>query len=156
MNFPVFSCVGLVARDLGWRNCQGLKTIGPGYIHLPLGGTLVGWGLLQEPGCPYNHPYYYPHEFHETCHSVTFIALVNSNQRWKQMRNRVCFHLWCELTLTSWCHSTGLESFFMKWNVTEWQVSWKSWYCVCSNVVFVKSVWSSCHFVSLASSTDHV
>ena len=39
------------------------------------------------------------HEFHETCHSVTFIALVNSHQRWKQTRNRVCFHLWCELTL---------------------------------------------------------
>ena len=45
------------------------------------------------------------HEFHETCHSVTFIVLVNSHQRWKQTRNRVCFHLWCELTLVLWCHS---------------------------------------------------
>ena len=45
------------------------------------------------------------HEFHETCHSVTFIVLVNSHQRWKQTRNRVCFHLWCELTLALWCHS---------------------------------------------------
>ena len=39
------------------------------------------------------------HEFHEICHSVTFIVIVNSHQRWKQTRNRVCFHLWCELTL---------------------------------------------------------
>ena len=39
------------------------------------------------------------HEFHGTCHSVTFIVMVNSHQRWKQTRNRVCFHLWCELTL---------------------------------------------------------
>ena len=54
-----------------------------------------------------------PHECHETCHSVTFIVLVNSHQRWKQTRNRVCFHLWCELTITM--------------NVTEWQVSWNSW-----------------------------
>ena len=66
------------------------------------------------------------HEFHEICHSVTFHfmnkrlqtmlwrhnARVNSHQRWKQMRFRVCFHLWCELTSTM--------------NVTEWQVSWNS------------------------------
>ena len=37
---------------------------------------------------------------------------VNSHQRWKQMRFRVCFHLWCELTSTM--------------NETEWQVSWNS------------------------------
>ena len=30
---------------------------------------------------------------------------VNSHQRWKQTRFRVCFHLWCELTLALWCHS---------------------------------------------------
>ena len=62
-------------------------------------------------------------EFHETCHSVTFIwwkkrlqtmlfhynAGVSSHQRWKQTRFPVCFHLWCELTSTM--------------NVTEWQVS---------------------------------
>ena len=36
-------------------------------------------------------------------------ARVNSHQRWKQTRFRVCFHLWCELTSTM--------------NVTEWQVS---------------------------------
>ena len=41
-------------------------------------------------------------------------ARVNSHQRWKQMRNRVCFHLWCELTSTM--------------NVMEWQVSWNSCY----------------------------
>ena len=40
-------------------------------------------------------------------------ARVNSHPRWKQTRFRVCFHLWCELTLTM--------------NVTEWQVSWNSW-----------------------------
>ena len=37
---------------------------------------------------------------------------VNSHQRWKQKRFRVCFHLWCELTSTM--------------NVTEWQVPWNS------------------------------
>ena len=40
-------------------------------------------------------------------------ARVNSHQRWKQTRFRVCFHLWCQLTSTM--------------NVTEWQVSWNSW-----------------------------
>ena len=40
-------------------------------------------------------------------------ARVNSHQRWKQTRFRVCFHLWCELTSTM--------------TVTEWQVSWNSW-----------------------------
>ena len=35
--------------------------------------------------------------------------MVNSHQRWKQTRLRVCFHLWCELTNTM--------------NVTEWRVS---------------------------------
>ena len=39
---------------------------------------------------------------------------VNSHQRWKQTRFRVCFHLWCELTSTM--------------DVTEWQVSWNSWF----------------------------
>ena len=39
-------------------------------------------------------------------------ARVNSHQRWKQTRFRVCFHLWCELTSTM--------------NLTEWQVSWNS------------------------------
>ena len=60
----------------------------------------------------------------QTCHSVTFYFMkkrlqtmlwhgntkVNSHQRWKQTRFRVCFYLWCELTSTM--------------NVTEWQVSW--------------------------------
>ena len=41
-------------------------------------------------------------------------ARVNSHQRWKQTRFRVCFHLWCELTSTM--------------NVTKWQVSWNSLY----------------------------
>ena len=54
------------------------------------------------------------HEFHETCHSVTFIAVVNLHQRWKQTRNRVCFHLWCELTLALWCHSSVWS--LLSWN----------------------------------------
>ena len=40
-------------------------------------------------------------------------ARVNSHQRWKQTRFRICFHLWYELTSTM--------------NVTEWHVSWNSW-----------------------------
>ena len=39
---------------------------------------------------------------------------VNSYQRWKQTRNRVCFHLWCELTLALWCHSIVWSLF--SWN----------------------------------------
>ena len=54
------------------------------------------------------------HESHETCHSFTFIVLVNSHQRWKQTRFRVCFHLLCELTLASWCHNIIWSLFFMK------------------------------------------
>ena len=70
------------------------------------------------------------HEFHETCHSVTFYFMkkapndVVTPQRQSQFtpkmkanvvpRFRVCFHLWCELTSTM--------------NVTEWQVSWNSCY----------------------------
>ena len=54
------------------------------------------------------------HEFHETCHSATFIVLVNSHQRWKQTRVRVCFHLWCELTLALWCPSIVWSLFFIK------------------------------------------
>ena len=37
-------------------------------------------------------------------HSL-YWSVVNSHQRWKQTRNRVCFHLCCELTLALWCHS---------------------------------------------------
>ena len=64
------------------------------------------------PGTSFNNHVLSIHEFHETCHSVTFIVLVNSHQRWKQTRNRVCFHLWCELTLALWCHSIVWGLFF--------------------------------------------
>ena len=37
-------------------------------------------------------------------------ARVNSHQRWKQKRFRVCFHLWCELTSTN-CECNGMTSF---------------------------------------------
>ena len=36
-------------------------------------------------------------------------ARVNSYQRWKQTRIRVCFHLWCELTNAMRCN--GMTSF---------------------------------------------
>ena len=62
-------------------------------------------------------------------------AWVNSHQRWKQARIRVCFHLWCELTSTM--------------NVTEWQVSWNSrwerlvskYHSVVVNIMGWKQVW---------------
>ena len=50
---------------------------------------------------------------------------VNSHQRWKQTRFRVCFHLWCELTSTM--------------NVTEWQVPWHSW--LASNWISTSDKW---------------
>ena len=49
-------------------------------------------------------------------------ARVNSHQRWKQTRFRVCFHLWCELTITM--------------NATEWQVSWNSCVDISSKILF--------------------
>ena len=36
-------------------------------------------------------------------------ARVNSHQRWKQTRLRVCFHLWCKLTKYNECN--GVTSF---------------------------------------------
>ena len=78
------------------------------YIHIQL--------LLKVSPC---------HEFHETCHSVTFIVLVNSHQKWKQTRNRVCFHLWCELTLALWCHSIVWSLF--SWNKMTILVEFLSW-----------------------------
>ena len=80
-------------------------------ISFPL--TSVKSGMSSDTIFPYSdlHTltrsllFYKWHEFHEACHSVTFYVLVNSHQRWKQTRNRVCFHLWCELTLALWCHS---------------------------------------------------
>ena len=47
---------------------------------------------------------------------VHVIVLVNSHQRWKQTCNRVCFHLWCELTLALWCHSIVRSLLFIKHN----------------------------------------
>ena len=51
------------------------------------------------------------------CHSNT---RVNSHQRWKQTRNRVCFHLWCELTstmsTTELCGITASLSVFLETN----------------------------------------
>ena len=48
---------------------------------------------------------------------IALIILVNSHQRWKQMWNRVCFHLWCELTLALLrYHSIAWSLFFLSWN----------------------------------------
>ena len=48
-------------------------------------------------------------------------ARVNSHQRWKQTRFRVCFHLWCELTntmnVTDWQVSLNSCKHFQKWNL---------------------------------------
>ena len=47
-------------------------------------------------------------------------ARVNSHQRWKQTRIRVCFHLWCELTRTMstiWLRGiTALFGIFLETN----------------------------------------
>ena len=59
-------------------------------------------------------------------------ARVNSHQRWKQMRLRICFHLWCELTSTM--------------NVTEWQFSWNSCNVLMDGLLKFLST-CQCHFV---------
>ena len=38
-------------------------------------------------------------------------VLFHSHQRWKHMRNHVCFHLWCELTPALWCQWIVLSVF---------------------------------------------
>ena len=74
------------------------------------------------------------HEFHETCHSVTFIVLVNSHQKMKaNAEPRLLSSLvWIDSDVVVSLHL--LESFFMKENVTEWQVVWNSWY-IWQNVI---------------------
>ena len=59
------------------------------------------------------------HEFHETCHSITFIAVVNSHQRWKQTWNSVCFNLCQRFFCVNWLWCCGVTAslgslFFMK------------------------------------------
>ena len=62
------------------------------------------------------------HEFHETCHSVTFY-FMKKDSKWccdtTTPELCVCFYLWCELTSTI--------------NVREWQVAWNSWDVVSIN-----------------------
>ena len=58
------------------------------------------------------------YEFHETCHSVKFIVLVNSQQRWKQKQNRICFNLG-----VNWlwrCGVTASFGVFFSWKRTSW------------------------------------
>ena len=56
----------------------------------------------------------YLHEFHETGHSVTSHCTGQFTPKMKETRNRVCFHLWCELTLALWCCSIVWSLF--SWN----------------------------------------
>ena len=46
------------------------------FLSLPLFVLTIFKTMRRQPRC-------YKHEFHETCHSVTSIVLVNSHQRWK-------------------------------------------------------------------------
>ena len=126
---------GTLAVAAWWGNGSPASRLLAQYVWLAMAHRLLtaaqGWGLRvwMSQTCQIlirnslNHQFYWGsmleslatrqklgpfmpyHEFHETCRSVTFIVVVNSHQRWKQTRNRVCFHLWCELTLALWCHS---------------------------------------------------
>ena len=105
--------VQYLSSYMAWFGCSRVFTISTTNIYLQ-------WTLLTLEFVIWC----IQHEFHETCHSVTFNSWkkrlqtmlwrhntrVNSHQRWKHTRFRVGFHLWCELTSTM--------------NVTEWQVSW--------------------------------
>ena len=64
--------------------------------------------LFDQSHTPYMI-HYTSHEFHETCHCITFIVMVNSSLVWIDSGVVVSQH--------------RLESFF---HVMEWQVSWNS------------------------------
>ena len=57
-------------------------------------------------------------------------ARVNSHQRWKQTRFRVCFHLWCELTQYNECN--GMTSFmeFMLWTISYPPLNRNAVFCI--------------------------
>ena len=82
---------------------------------------------MTSHGTPYVCGICVYHEFHETCHFVTFIVLVNLNvhQRRKQTWNRVCFHPWCELTLALWCHTIVWSLSFKKQEFTN-PIDWSN------------------------------
>ena len=130
MGWDVFTtvCCKMLLGRLGYLGITWLPFLQVGgAVHLILGWRL-GWGMAKLCDC---------HEFHENGHSVTFNFMkkrlqtmlwhhntkVNSHQRWKQTRFRICFHLWCEVTSTI--------------NVTELQVSWNS----CSVRMSAIDVW---------------
>ena len=56
------------------------------------------------------------------------LTRVNSHQRWKQTRFRVCLHLWCELTNTM--SAIGYTALIIFWqnslpaNIRKWVFSW--------------------------------
>ena len=88
------------------------------YCRLPLvQGCFVFYSLSFETPCtwiPWKSPFRYILFHKKRLQTMLWpcYARVNSHQRWKQTRFRVCFHLWRELTSTM--------------NVTEWQISWNS------------------------------
>ena len=95
-------------------------------------------------------------EFHETCHSVTLIVLVNSHQRWKQTLNCVCFHLWCELTLALWCHSIVWSLF--SWTKCSGMISFMGFMYIWCPTVDCTILKCGCHFVYRVKESfiDHV
>ena len=92
------------------------------------------YGKLERHAIPQYHP---SHEFDETCHSVTshctgqFTPKMKANAEPRLLSSLV----WIDSGAVVSQHR--LESLFMKYNVTEWQVSWNS-------------CWSDRHWFSLS------
>ena len=68
-------------------------------------------------------------------HSLYWSIHTKDESKSDQTRNRVCFHLWCELTLVLWCHSIVWGLFSWKKKLMEWEVSWNSSYKLKQNVL---------------------
>ena len=77
---------------------------------------------------------------------------VNWQQRWKQTRFRVCFHLWCQLTSTIWVQSVpaliifGKIHFLSIFDFGEAKTTlteWKEKYLKIRNF-HVEKVWTPC------------
>ena len=113
--------------DLAWDGCQPNKMA----IMIDCQAITIPWFwyyALDNVESAIQLYLFILHEFHETGLSVTCYFLkkdsqmmlrhhnarVNLHRRWKQTRNRVCFHLWCELTLALWCLSIIWSLF--SWN----------------------------------------
>ena len=113
-------CIGKVCTNLVmflWRFCAWKCNVGT-WIYNDLCIVWIPWNLSFR--------YISFHEKRLQLMLLHHNARVNSHQRWKQMGFRICFHLWCELTITV--------------NVMEWQVSWNS--------IFSHKVHKGVHFLS--------